>query len=119
VVPGTTTVQLAGPDFTGGYSLFIEAAGRPNTVPVFYNGLSPSSPQVNNTLGATVAVSEGARRERFEESVRTENVATRLRSGVIAEVGPGSSATSGVGGASPPQTCRPAAGSLGCEGGTK
>jgi filamentous hemagglutinin family protein len=115
VVAGQTTVQLAGPDFTGGYVFFIEGNGRPNTVPVFYNGLSPSSPQVNNTLGATVAVSEGARRERFEESVRTENVATRLRSGVIAEVGAGSPATVGVGGAAPPSICTPTSSDLGCQ----
>ena len=62
-------------------------------------------------------MSEGARKERFEEAVRTENVALRLRAGVIAEVGPGVPATV-VGdtgeGARKPELCRPEQGTLAC-----
>ncbi len=114
---GITAVQLAGPQVSGnGYRFFSDGAGVQGEIPVFYNGVLPNTPQVESSLSATVAVSEGARRERFEEAVRTENVAVRLRSGVIAEVGPGRPATQGALGARPPPNCPPSAGTLGCEG---
>ena len=62
-----------------------------------------------------MSVSESARKERFDEAVRTENVAVRLRSGVIAEVGPGRPATVGREGALPPASCTPVPGTLACE----
>jgi len=83
-------------------------------IPVFYNGVSPSTPQLSGSISAIVSVSESARRERFEEAVRTENVAVRLRAGVIAEVGPGRPATQGSDGARPPESCAPLAGALNC-----
>jgi fibronectin-binding autotransporter adhesin len=74
----------------------------------------PTTPQVQNSISATLAVSEGARKDRFEEAVRTENVAVRLRGGVIAEVGPAPSATQGTDGIRVPAACTPAAGLLQC-----
>ncbi len=113
---GTTSVLLVGPPVSGnGYRFFSDGAGVQGEIPVFYNGVLPNTPQVESLISATVSVSESARRERFEEAVRTENVAVRLRAGVIAEVGPGRPATQGVQGAQTPQICPPAPGSLRCE----
>ncbi|CAD5372692.1 hypothetical protein RA210_U210001 [Rubrivivax sp. A210] len=93
---GSTSVLLNGPEVSAtGYRFFFDGAGVQSEVPVFYNGLLPVSPQVENSISATVSVSEGARKERFDEAIRTENVAVRLRAGVIAEVGPGRPATVG------------------------
>jgi hypothetical protein len=86
---GATAVVLSGPLTTAGYRFFFDGAGKDGEIPVFYNGVLPATPQVSGSISATVAVSEGARKERFDDSVRTENVAVRLRAGVIAEVGPG------------------------------
>jgi len=66
-------------------------------------------------LSAVASVSERARRDRFDEAIRTENVTVRLRAGVIAEVGPGRPATQGSDGLQPPATCTPAPGLLTCE----
>ena len=113
---GRTAVFLVGPDTASGYSFFYDGARRQGTVPVFYNGESAVPPQVSGSISATLAVSEGARKERFDEAVRTENVALRLRAGVIAEVGPGTPATVNtmpMEGLRPP-SCAPAPGSLSC-----
>ena len=113
---GSISVLLVGPQASAnGYRFFSDGAGVQGEIPVFYNGVLPNTPQVESSIAATVAVSEGARRERFEEAVRTENVAVRLRAGVIAEVGPGRPATQGTQGAQTPPSCAPAAGSLRCE----
>ena len=112
---GSTAVILSGPPVANGYGFFFDGAGLQTEIPVFYNGVLPVTPQVSGSISATVAVSENARRERFEEAVRTENVATRLRAGVIAEVGAGRPATvrhrrgTPAGG-----NCAPAGGTLGC-----
>ncbi|MFN9746479.1 MAG: autotransporter-associated beta strand repeat-containing protein, partial [Betaproteobacteria bacterium] len=112
---GSTAVLLSGPQVAlGGYRLFFDGAGRQGEIPVFYNGRLPVTPAVENSISATVSVSESARRQRFEEAVRTENVALRLRAGVIAEVGPGRSATTGSQGLRLPTICPPAGASLGC-----
>jgi filamentous hemagglutinin family protein len=113
---GTTAVLLEGPivNASGGYRFFFDGAGIQGEIPVFYNGLQPTTPQVESSISATVSVSESARKERFEEAVRTENVATRLRAGVIAEVGPAPSATQGTEGARPPQSCPPGGTELKC-----
>ena len=113
---GTTAVLLLGPTVNpaGGYRFFFDGAGRQSEIPVFYNGVLPTTPQVENSLSAAVAVSEGARKERFDEAVRTENVAVRLRAGVIAEVGPAPSATQGTEGLRVPTTCPPLGTTLGC-----
>ena len=117
---GSTSVLLTGPQVSGsGYRFFFDGAGVQTEVPVFYNGLLPVTPQVENSISATVSVSEGARKERFEEAIRTENVAVRLRSGVIAEVGPGRPATQGGEGIRGPQSCPPATNALSCEAPTK
>jgi hypothetical protein len=100
----------------GGYRFFHDGAGQITEIPVAYNGVLPQSPQVTGSLSAVVAVSEGARKERFEESLRTENVALRLRFGVVAEVGPGPSATRGGGEAAPPQACAAGASAFECGG---
>ncbi len=117
---GATAVLLSGPVVNpfGGYRFFFDGAGVQGEIPVFYNGVLPNTPAVENSISATVAVSEGARKDRFEEAVRTENVAVRLRAGVIAEVGPAPSATQGTEGIRVPLTCPPAAGLLSC-GGTR
>jgi autotransporter-associated beta strand protein len=106
---GSTAVLLTGPAVNagGGYRFFFDGAGRQGEIPVFYNGLLPTTPAVENSISATVSVSEGARKERFEEAVRTENVAVRLRAGVIAEVGPAPSATLGTEGIRTPAACAP------------
>jgi len=113
---GTTAVLLLGPTVNpaGGYRFFFDGAGRQTEIPVFYNGVLPTTPQVENSLSAAVAVSEGARKERFDEAVRTENVAVRLRAGVIAEVGPAPSATQGSDGLRVPPACTPLGSTLGC-----
>ena len=102
-------VFLKGPeggDQTG-YSFFHDGAEDLDEVPVFYNGTAPLTPQASGALSSVASVSESARKDRFEETVRTENVSVRLRSGVIAEVGPGRAATVGSEGARPPETCAP------------
>ncbi|MEK8050518.1 autotransporter-associated beta strand repeat-containing protein [Ideonella sp. DXS22W] len=115
---GGTVVFLAGPSATqageAGYRFFNDAAGDQAQVPLFYNGVLPATPQLSGSLSAVASVSENARRERFEETVRTENVAIRLRAGVIAEVGPGRPATGGAEGLRAPQACAAEAGRLDC-----
>ena len=110
---GSTAVLLNGPQ-VGAYRFFFAGAGVQTEIPVFYNGVLPTTPQVQNSISATLSVSEGARKDRFEEAVRTENVAVRLRGGVIAEVGPAPSATQGTDGIRVPAACTPAAGLLQC-----
>jgi autotransporter-associated beta strand protein len=113
---GSTAVVLTGPAVgVGGYAFFFDGAGSQTEIPVFYNGLLPLTPEVQSSISAIASVSENARRERFDEAVRTENVALRLRAGVIAEVGPGRPATEGAAGAAPPPQCAPGPG-LVCEG---
>ena len=113
---GSTAVFLSGPKVgVLGYSFFHDGAGDQLEVPVYYNGVLPATPQLSGSLSAVASVSESARRERFEEAVRTENVAIRLRAGVIAEVGPGRSATQGSQGLKLPATCPSAGAVLGCE----
>ena len=68
---GRTTVFLQGPATATGYSFFYDGARRQGTIPVFYNGESAVPPQVSGSISATLAVSEGARKERFDEAVRT------------------------------------------------
>ncbi|MCU0969255.1 MAG: hypothetical protein MUF03_10645 [Rubrivivax sp.] len=112
---GSTAVILAGPEVRGGgYQFFFDGAGVLGEIPVFYNNFLPQTPQAVGSISAAVSVTESARRERFEEAVRTENVATRLRAGVIAEVGPGRPATEGAEGAKPPPACAPAGSTLSC-----
>jgi autotransporter-associated beta strand protein len=114
---GSTAVYLVGPVNSrsgAGYRFFHDGAGKQGEIPVLYNGVLPQTPQVTGSLSAVASVSESARKDRFEEAVRTENVAVRLRSGVIAEVGPGRPATQGSEGARPPQSCTPAEGTLQC-----
>ena len=103
---GNTAVYLGGPRVgTLGYSFFHDGAGELLELPVFYNGVLPVTPQLAGSLAAVAAVSETARRDGFDEAVRTENVAIRLRAGVIAEVGPGRSATVGSAGLRLPASC--------------
>jgi hypothetical protein len=113
---GATAVLLRGPvvNPSGGYRFFFDGAGNQAQIPVFYNGVLPTTPQVENSISATVAVSEGARKAGFDDAVRTENVAVRLRAGVIAEVGPAPAATQGTEGLRVPSSCSPAAGALLC-----
>ncbi len=116
---GATAVVLSGPKVVGSYSFFFDGAGEQSAIPVFYNGVLPSTPQVAGSMSAIASVSESARKERFEEAVRTENVAVRLRAGVIAEVGPGRPATVGTEGAREPDSCTPAGATLGCSKASK
>ena len=113
---GSTAVLLRGPvvNPSGGYRFFFDGAGSQTQIPVFYNGVLPTTPQVENSISATVAVSEGARKAGFDDAVRTENVALRLRAGVIAEVGPAPSATQGTEGLRVPASCTPAPAALLC-----
>jgi hypothetical protein len=84
-------------------------------VRVFYNGDAPRTPQETGALTAVTAIVEDARTTRFEEAVRTENVKSRLRSGVIAEVGSGRPATVGRESIRLPQNCPVKPSSLQCE----
>jgi len=113
---GTDTTIFLNSDLKAGgtYRLFYPGAGLLSYVPVAYNGVLPSTPQALGALSAIIAIIESARREQFESTVRTENVAPRLRSGVIAEVGPGRAATVGSGGIRNPESCDPQEGSLTC-----
>ena len=117
---GSTAVLLRGPvvNPSGGYRFFFAGAGSQTQIPVFYNGVLPTTPQVENSISATVSVSEGARKAGFDDAVRTENVAVRLRAGVIAEVGPAPSATLGTEGLRVPAACTPATGALLCGSGS-
>jgi hypothetical protein len=109
-------VFLIGPaSATGGYVLFYDGAELGSEVPVWYNGFLPETPEAEGALSSVASISESARRDRFEETVRTENVAVRLRSGVIAEVGPGRPATEGTRGATLPPSCDASAQKLGCD----
>jgi hypothetical protein len=104
-------ILLAGPD----PKPFYDGNGKLTEVRVFYNGDAPRTPQETGALAAVTAIVEDARQTRFEEAVRTENVKSRLRSGVIAEVGAGRPATVGRESIQMPQTCTPQANSLTCQ----
>ena len=118
---GQTQIRLVGPAAgigTPAYRFLYDGASVQSDIPVFYNGVLPQTPQVAGAVAAVAATAEQERRKRFEETVRTENVTARLRSGVIAEVGPGRPATVGTEGAAPPPQCESAAGSpLACGAG--
>jgi hypothetical protein len=94
---------------------FYDGNGKLTEVRVFYNGDSPRTPQEAGALSAVTAVVEDARRARFDEAVRTENVSSRLRSGVIAEVGAGRPATVGRESIRLPDSCNIKPGSLSCD----
>ncbi|GCL63442.1 autotransporter-associated beta strand repeat-containing protein [Pseudaquabacterium pictum] len=114
---GGAAVFLAGPKVgQAAYSFFQDGAGDVSEVPLFYNNVLPATPQLAGSLSAVASVSETARRERFDETVRTENVAIRLRAGVIAEVGPGRPATQGTQGIRLPSSCSSVGNLLGCGG---
>ncbi|MBC7701227.1 autotransporter-associated beta strand repeat-containing protein [Aquabacterium sp.] len=106
-----TAVWLAGAEPP---TPFYDGAGKLNQIPVYYNGKAPSTPQAEGALSAVTTVIEDARRARFDEAVRTENVSSRLRTGVIAEVGAGRPATEGAESIRMPATCTPNA-ALGCQ----
>jgi hypothetical protein len=109
---GPGFISLGGEDDT--VKPFYDGSGKFTEVPVFFNGDVPQTPQSVGALSAVTAVIEEARRARFEEAVRTENVSARLRSGVIAEVGSGRPATEGSSTLKLPETCTPSANGLGC-----
>jgi len=112
---GGAAVYLAGPKVgQAAYRFFQDGAGDLAEVPLFYNNVLPATPQLAGSLSAVASVSETARRERFDETVRTENVAIRLRAGVIAEVGPGRPATQGSQGLKLPSSCSAVGNLLGC-----
>ena len=113
---GSTALFLKGPPVAGTYGFFYDGAGVQSEVPLFYNGVTAVTPQVSGSISSTLSVSESARKERFEEAVRTENVAVRLRAGVIAEVGPGTPATTSSGPLDRmrPEACPPASSGLAC-----
>ena len=94
---------------------FYDGSGKVSEIRVFYNGDAPKTPQETGALAAITALIEEARQARFEEAVRTENVSSRLRSGVIAEVGAGRPATVGREGIRRPDTCDLKPGTLHCE----
>jgi hypothetical protein len=94
---------------------FYDENGKLTEIRVFYNGDAPNTPQEAGALAAVIALIEEMRHARFEEAVRTENVSSRLRSGVIAEVGAGRPATVGRESIRLPETCDVKAGTLRCE----
>jgi hypothetical protein len=108
---GSSAVYLGGLD---GNVPFYDGATKASEIQVYFNGRLPSSPQEVGALSAVTAVIEEARRSRFDEAVRTENVSSRLRTGVIAEVGSGRPATEGSESISMPATCTPSA-TLACQ----
>ena len=102
---GGTALFLAGPRVgTDGYAFFHDGAGDPLELPLFYDGVLLTTPLLSGSLLAVASVSETACRKRFDEAVRTENVAICLRAGVIAEVSPGWPATHGTQGIRLPAT---------------
>ncbi len=106
---GAAVVVLSGPDVGGAaYRFFHDGARQAAEIPVVYNGVLPLTPSASGALSSINGDAEEARRARFQETVRTENVTVRLRSGVIAEVGPGRASTQGSDGATPPVQCDPA-----------
>ncbi len=116
---GATAVVLVGPKVGSapvagggsggpGYRFFHDGASQATEVPVVYNGVLPLTPAASGAISSINGDAEDARRARFQETVRTENVTVRLRSGVIAEVGPGRASTQGSEGAKPPDACDPA-----------
>lgn len=110
---GTQTravIVLVGPDPRP----FYDGAGKSTEIRVFYNGDAPRTPEETGALSAVTATVEDARQTRFEETVRTENVKSRLRSGVIAEVGSGRPATVGRESIRLPENCPVRANSLTC-----
>jgi hypothetical protein len=104
-------ILLAGPEPRPFYDL----NGKADEVRLFYNGDAPRTPQETGALSALMAIVEDARQTRFEEAVRTENVKSRLRSGVIAEVGAGRPATVGRESIRLPSSCNPKETTLQCE----
>ena len=115
---GSTAVVVVGPKVGSvpagvgaggtGYRFFHDGASQATEVPVVYNGVLPLTPAASGAISSINGDAEDARRARFQETVRTENVTVRLRSGVIAEVGPGRPSTQGSEGAKPPELCDPA-----------
>lgn len=112
---GVTAVVLTGPKVGSvpavggaGYRFFHDGASQATEIPVVYNGVLPLTPAASGAISSINGDAEDARRARFQETVRTENVTVRLRSGVIAEVGPGRASTQGSEGAKPPELCDPA-----------
>ena len=94
---------------------FYDGAGKITEIRIFYNGDAPRTPQEAGALAAVIALIEEARHARFDEAVRTENVSSRLRSGVIAEVGAGRPATVGRESIRLPDTCEIKPKTLRCE----
>jgi filamentous hemagglutinin family protein len=117
---GTTVIVLEGPEIGGvpPYRFFHDGARQATEIPVVYNGVLPLTPSASGALSSINGDAEDARRARFQETVRTENVTVRLRAGVIAEVGPGRAATQGSDGATPPVQCDPTP-PLGCKPASK
>ncbi len=109
---GQAFISLGG---SGTVRPFYDGTGKLAEIPVYYNGEVPQTPQEVGALSAVSAVIEEARRSRFEEAVRTENVALRLRSGVIAEVGAGRPATEGSDSIRMPESCTPSGNGLSCQ----
>jgi len=111
---GSSVIVLAGPkvgsQVQGGvpYRFFHDGASQAAEIPVVYNGVLPLTPAASGALSSINGDAEDARRARFQDTVRTENVTVRLRSGVIAEVGPGRPSTQGSEGARAPVSCTPA-----------
>jgi len=108
---GSSAVYLGGSD---GNVPFYDGTSKASEIQVYFNGRVPSTPQEVGALSAVTAVIEESRRARFDEAVRTENVSSRLRTGVIAEVGAGRPATEGSESIRMPATCTPTA-TLGCQ----
>ena len=90
-------------------------SGKPSEIRVFYNGLAAATPEEEAALTSVLSIIEDQRKARFEETVRTENVSSRLRAGVIAEVGAGRPATEGSESILMPPSCTPAAGAMTCQ----
>ncbi|WP_374402506.1 beta strand repeat-containing protein, partial [Niveibacterium sp.] len=104
--------------FAGGSSTrvpFYDGTNVSTEIQIYYNGALSEPANLVGALTAVSAVAEDARRQKIEDAVRTENVTRRLRSGVIAEVGPGRPATTDIDGLRRPEVCEPDADSLSCK----
>jgi hypothetical protein len=112
-VSGDTAVIFLGGDSS--VTPFYDGSGKISEIRIFYNGNAPRTPQETGALAAVLALIEDARQARVEEAVRTENVRSRLRSGVIAEVGAGRPATVGRESIRLPDTCEIKPKTLLCE----
>ena len=104
LVPGVV-VFLEGPQIGPNYSFFYDGAGSPLRVPISYNGVVPLGTSASDALNQVTSLVTLASNRQRENVVQTENVTSKLRTGVVVEAGPGRPATDGEGTLKMPNEC--------------